>query len=169
MSATIETNTASTEAPAGPQAPRRRRGWLVGAAIGIVALIVVLAFALSGGSGTKTPANQVGATLRDKGIQLAAVSANAGDVSFRVTNRGTVPHEFVVFGTDAAANNLPLGDDGAVNEDAASMHNVIDSGGDIAPGHSATFHANLPAGHYVVVCNLPGHYKLGMHTDFTVK
>ena len=26
----------------------------------------------------------------------------------------------------------------------------------------------LEAGHYVLVCNLPGHYELGMATNFTV-
>jgi uncharacterized cupredoxin-like copper-binding protein len=26
--------------------------------------------------------------------------------------------------------------------------------------------ADLKAGHYALVCNLPGHYKAGMHVDF---
>jgi uncharacterized cupredoxin-like copper-binding protein len=29
--------------------------------------------------------------------------------------------------------------------------------------------ANLEAGHYVLVCNLPGHYQGGMRVDLTVK
>jgi uncharacterized cupredoxin-like copper-binding protein len=26
----------------------------------------------------------------------------------------------------------------------------------------------MPAGHYIAVCNLPGHYKLGMRVDLLV-
>ena len=28
---------------------------------------------------------------------------------------------------------------------------------------------DLPAGHYVVICNVPTHYQLGMRTDLTVQ
>jgi uncharacterized cupredoxin-like copper-binding protein len=28
--------------------------------------------------------------------------------------------------------------------------------------------ADLSPGHYALVCNLPGHYKAGMHVDFWV-
>jgi uncharacterized cupredoxin-like copper-binding protein len=27
---------------------------------------------------------------------------------------------------------------------------------------------NLKKGRYVLICNIPGHYKSGMHADFTV-
>jgi len=45
---------------------------------------------------------------------------------------------------------------------------VFDSGDNVAVGTTKLFHTALAAGHYVLVCNLPGHYKLGMHTAFTV-
>ena len=41
--------------------------------------------------------------------------------------------------------------------------------GDLAAGASKSLTLSLPAGHYALICNLPGHYKAGQHTDFTVK
>jgi hypothetical protein len=35
-------------------------------------------------------------------------------------------------------------------------------------GATNTITIDLEAGHYVFMCNLPAHYGLGMHTDFTV-
>jgi uncharacterized cupredoxin-like copper-binding protein len=38
------------------------------------------------------------------------------------------------------------------------------------PGHTESFKTDyLTPGHYVAVCNLPGHYKLGMSLNVTVK
>ena len=38
----------------------------------------------------------------------------------------------------------------------------------IDTGGLKSINLNLPAGKYVFICNLPGHYKLGMHATFTV-
>ena len=35
-------------------------------------------------------------------------------------------------------------------------------------GSSQDLKVNLAAGKYVLICNLPAHYKQGMHTAFTV-
>ena len=50
----------------------------------------------------------------------------------------------------------------------AGIMKVFDSGDNVAVGTTKLFHAALAAGNYVLVCNLPGHYKAGMHTAFTV-
>jgi uncharacterized cupredoxin-like copper-binding protein len=52
-----------------------------------------------------------------------------------------------------------------VEEDAVS---VIDEVEETAPGGSASLTVDLASGHYVLFCNVPGHYSQGMHTDFTV-
>ena len=36
------------------------------------------------------------------------------------------------------------------------------------PGTSMVLTIDMKAGHYAVVCNLPGHYAGGMHEDFWV-
>jgi uncharacterized cupredoxin-like copper-binding protein len=102
-------------------------------------------------------------------VSLSAAAVPAGRVGFEITNDGTIGHELVVFRTDLRADQLPLGADGNVNEESPLLHNVLDTGGDIAPGHSRTMIVRLAPGHYVVLCNLPGHYHLGMHVDLTVR
>ena len=38
----------------------------------------------------------------------------------------------------------------------------------VAPGSTQTVNAQLEPGNYVIICNVPGHYQLGMHAGFTV-
>jgi uncharacterized cupredoxin-like copper-binding protein len=108
-------------------------------------------------------------TEKDFAIVPAATTAKAGLVDFTVANTGPSPHEFLIFQTDLGAEKLPLGTDGRVNEDAAGISKVFDSGTNIDVNGSKSFHTALMAGNYVLVCNLPGgHYMAGMHTAFTV-
>jgi hypothetical protein len=74
----------------------------------------------------------------------------------------------LIFQTELAADRLPLGRDGRVDENADGVLKVFDSGDNIAVGTIKTFHIALAAGRYVMICNLPGHYLAGMHTAFTV-
>jgi hypothetical protein len=74
----------------------------------------------------------------------------------------------LIFGTDLPADKLPLGPDGRVDESGDGVLKVFGSGDNIDVGTTKTFHIALAAGHYVMVCNLPGHYLAGMHTAFTV-
>jgi len=88
-------------------------------------------------------------------------------VTFHVKNAGTQVHEFVVVRTELAADKLPLASGAPeVNEEAAGLA-VVDEVEDLAAGAAADLTVTLEAGHYVVICNVPGHYGLGMHTDFT--
>jgi uncharacterized cupredoxin-like copper-binding protein len=102
-------------------------------------------------------------------IELGASSATAGSVTFQITNGGTVVHEFVVLKTELAADKLPVdASEGVVSEDTPGL-TVIDEVEDIAVNATPTLTVDLPAGHYVVICNLPAHYAGGMHADFTTK
>jgi hypothetical protein len=89
-------------------------------------------------------------------------------VDLKVTDRGPTAHEPLILKTDLASHKLPLGPDGRVDEGGTGVQKVFDSGANIDVGATKTFHTALAAGNYVLVCNLPGHYKLGMHTAFTV-
>ena len=68
----------------------------------------------------------------------------------------------VVLRTPKAAGSLLSG------AEADESGNVGETG-DLAPGQSKTVSVTLKKGHYVLLCNLPGHYKAGQHTDFTVQ
>jgi uncharacterized cupredoxin-like copper-binding protein len=120
--------------------------------------------ASSGGGGTS-----VTAKLTEFKIELGATSAPGGPVTFELTNSGTVVHEFVVFKTDLGADKLPLAADGATvdEEGAGASLTLVDEVEDIAVGATASLAVDLPAGHYVAICNVPAHYTSGMRVEFT--
>ena len=137
----------------------------VGVLLAASAVAVVLAYALKGSS---SPAGDVRASTVDYRV-LLPTTLSAGKHTIGYTNKGSVPHEIVIFKTALPADQLPLSADGDVNEDSPSLHNVADSGDSLAPGGAKSFTtSSLTPGHYVAVCNLPGHYSLGMRLDVTV-
>ena len=109
----------------------------------------------------------IGATEADYSITLDESSASAGEVTFDVTNEAEQPHEFVVFKTDLAEDQLPTDDEGNVDEEGDGVE-LVDELEDIAPGDEPSLTLDLNAANYVIICNLPGHYKQGMHASFTV-
>jgi uncharacterized cupredoxin-like copper-binding protein len=101
---------------------------------------------------------------RDFSLRTATLLVRQGLVTFRVTNAGPSTHEFNVDRTDLAADALPLRADGlSVNEDSKRLVNV---GGmdDIRLGTTRDLTLRLTPGHYVLFCNLEGHYLGGMYT-----
>jgi uncharacterized cupredoxin-like copper-binding protein len=107
----------------------------------------------------------IAATLKEYSIKLSAATATPGAVTFTVTNGGTMVHEFVVLKTDIKAANLPLANGAVTEDDYTSMGEVAD----LAAGASGTMTATLTAGHYAIICNLPGHVSQGMVADLTVQ
>ena len=105
-------------------------------------------------------------TMTDYEMKLSAPVAKAGEVTFHVQNNSEVNiHEFVVVKTDLGAGSLPVGDDFLVDESALTP---VDEVEDLEPGQSADLVVTLEPGTYALICNLPNHYTLGMHADFTV-
>jgi uncharacterized cupredoxin-like copper-binding protein len=108
------------------------------------------------------PAKLIGVNLREYTVNPSSKVGQAGKVTFNVQNSGTVTHEFVVIRTDKPAGSLLKG------ARADETGNVGETG-DLKPGQAKTISLNLAAGHYALICNLPGHYAAGQHTDFTVR
>ena len=92
-------------------------------------------------------------------------SANAGAVSFNVTNTGTTAHNFRIIKTELAADQLPVANN---HVDETKVDIIAKSPTDITAGTSQTVSATLVPGNYVLICNVVGHYKIGMHVAFTV-
>ena len=115
---------------------------------------------------TQAPAaaGSVGVTVTEWSLEPAQSSIAAGEVTFDVANGGTVPHEFVVIRTDADPTALPLAA-GAADE---SSLDVVGRSDMIDGGSSASVTFELSAGSYVLICNIPAHYGLGMSAAFTV-
>jgi uncharacterized cupredoxin-like copper-binding protein len=105
----------------------------------------------------------VDVTLAQFSVMPSDPAAAAGRVTFRVHNAGTITHEFVVIRTPVLASDLPLKGGRAVESG-----NVGETG-DLKPGATSSVGIKLTAGHYALICNLPGHYLAGQHTDFTVR
>ncbi len=136
----------------------------------LVAVTALIAACSSSGSSPSTGAagpTDVSAGLSEFNIDLAANTGSAGSVTFDLKNNGTTTHEFVVFKTDLPPDQLPLSADGTeVDEEGAGI-TAVDEVEDIEAGATANLTVDLPAGHYVVICNLPAHYTSGMHAEFT--
>jgi uncharacterized cupredoxin-like copper-binding protein len=107
------------------------------------------------------------ATLKEFSITLAPAEATAGEVHFELKNVGAIEHEFVVFKTDLDPAKLPVDADGNVDEEGAGVEHIGEQE-HVKPKTPMDFSISLDAGSYVVVCNLPAHYKAGMHAALTV-
>lgn len=91
----------------------------------------------------------------------------AGTSSFAVLNAGTVPHELLVFKSDLAPSAYPIDGSGHINEDDPGI-SLLSDADNIDPGASQPRTVDLAPGTYLFVCNIPGHFKLGMFAVVTV-
>ncbi len=100
-------------------------------------------------------------------LTFSQYSAQAGPITFHIVNGADdMLHEFIIIQTDSPADELPTDEmTGRVKEEAVT---IIAAAEDIPPSNSRNVTVNLAAGHYVIVCNLPGHYQQGMRVDFNV-
>lgn len=127
----------------------------------VLALALVLVSAC--GDGTDTAAvTEISVTLQDGSIELSQGMVEGGSLSMEVVNEGTMVHEIEVFAGDET--DLPVSNGVA---DTSGL-TLIDEVEDIVPGATQMFDLDLEPGHYVIICNLPGHYELGMVTELTV-
>ncbi|MFF2964853.1 hypothetical protein ACFVT1_39655 [Streptomyces sp. NPDC057963] len=107
-------------------------------------------------------------------LRAAPTTAPAGLVSLRVINVGALPHEVMVLPlpTGQAAGERPTGSDGKASEAGslgeASRSCDAGTGNGITPGATAWTTLTLQPGRYELVCNLPGHYMAGTHTELDV-
>ena len=110
-------------------------------------------------------ATTVRVVLTEWDLEPSAASVPAGEVTFEVANAGTMDHNFVLIKTDLAADQLNLTGDGT-QVDEEGTGDVIVSTDPFGPGETDPETHELVAGHYVMLCNVAGHYQLGMRADF---
>ncbi len=129
----------------------------------LILLPAVLAALVAAASLNAAPAKTiVTVRLNDSRLVLGAPSAPRWFVNFAVSNRGTVPHEFVIVKTATAAWKLP------VKAGKADETGRVRRFGTLQPGERRQHGLNLTPGRYVLLCNLPGHYQAGQRVGFTV-
>jgi uncharacterized cupredoxin-like copper-binding protein len=155
---------------------RKGPGLLLGALMLLVAgaAVTVAAIQVINGDGSSTPTpaapatavagGKVGVELGEMFIKPASQPIAAGRTTFDVSNAGSVTHEMVVVRTDTPAGQLPTNGAGEASEKGS-----IGEVADLKAGKSDSLTLNLKAGHYALICNLPGHYAAGMYTDLQVR
>jgi hypothetical protein len=134
----------------------------------ILAAALLIATACGGSPGTAATGvpgdGTILTTEKDFGIALEETSTPTGAITFDITNDGPSTHELAVIKTDLAADALPV--DGSTVTEADL--DLVDEVEDIAPGVGTTLTVDLQPGAYVVICNVEGHYRAGMHASLTV-
>jgi uncharacterized cupredoxin-like copper-binding protein len=145
----------------------RRWAWALALVLAALALAVPLTVARRHEPAPRgTPVN---VRLEDFKVQKDAAVVPSGAVSFRILNQGPTTHEFIVVRTELDPDKLPLQRDGlTVNEDAPGI-DLLDEVDGLDIDDRQTLVLRLAPGHYVLYCNLEGHYLGGMHASLTVR
>lgn len=101
------------------------------------------------------------------GFTLDVAEVPAGEVTFVATNTSTAfEHEMVVAPVADTSVPLPyIEAEDRVDEDAAGAIGEI---AETEPGESGTVTLHLDPGTYILFCNVPDHYAMGMWTLLTV-
>lgn len=85
--------------------------------------------------------------LGDYFIEPKAITATGGKVTFKITNTGSVKHDFVILSGGQQVTKSKL----------------------LGKGETATITADLAAGSYSTLCDVVGHKDAGMVGTITVK
>ena len=144
--------------------------------LAIVAMAVLLLSAAACGDDDDDGGAEVDVVLSEFVVEPAEDSIEAGEVTFVIENQGGETHEFVVVEA-ASADDLPVDDDDAFDEDEFGEDNVLGEVEDIEAGDTAELTLDLEAGDYVLLCNIveeedgeaESHFAEGMHATFTVE
>jgi hypothetical protein len=70
-----------------------------------------------GGSVTAEPTNKITGSVREWSVLVSENHAYAGDVTFAITNFGTIQHEFLVVKTTYKPGKIPLGEANKFDEE----------------------------------------------------
>ena len=140
----------------------RRGAWgpsFVAAAVGLLA---------GCGGDSSTSRETIEVKLEDFLLHVSATNAAPGELTMRLDNEGPSTHEINVDRTDLPENALPLRADGLSVEEDSPQLTRIDSVEILEAGDRRNFTVKLPPGHYVLYCNLEGHYLGKMYATLVV-
>jgi plastocyanin len=141
------------------------------------AIVVVLAAGAAACSGNRAPAatenpssaapkaagRRATVDMSDYRFAPANLTARPGTLVITAKNTGRQPHELVLLRT----NNAP--DAFARKAGKASESTSVGEISERAPGANGTHTFKLAPGKYVYICNVDGHYALGMRGTLVVK
>ena len=102
--------------------------------------------------------------MQDYRVLLGTATVKAGTVRFGIKNEGGMEHSFELIKTDLPFDQLPTTGDAKAKEDG-----LVKQVKSLPVGKVSVVTADLAAGRYVVLCNVAGHYQLGMRAALTVQ
>ena len=148
---------------------RARRRWAGALAPVLAALALAVPLTVARRQEPTPSGTPVNVRLEDFKVRQDAAVVPAGTVRFRILNQGPTTHQLIVARTDHAPGKLPLQADGlTVNEDAPGI-DLLDEAEGLDIDDRRTLVLGLAPGHYVLYCNLEGHYLGGMYAALTVR
>ena len=146
---------------------RRRWAWALALVLAALALAVPLTVARrQEPTPSGTPVNVL---LEDFKVRMDTAVVSAGAVSFRLLGQGPTTHEVIVVRTDRAPDKLPLQRDGLTVDEEGRGIDFLDEVEGLDIDDRQTLDLRLAPGHYVLYCNLEGHYLGGMYAALTVR
>lgn len=140
----------------------KRRSFVLTAGL-LVVLWAVVAVLVGTAAEERATATTVRVQLREWKVVPSMVSVRSGKVTFVVRNVGNLSHDFVVLRTNLAPGKLPT-----VGARAKEVGRVGKTSVFIR-GQTRRLTLKLKPGKYVLICNVPGHYKAGMFVGFRVR
>jgi uncharacterized cupredoxin-like copper-binding protein len=111
----------------------------------------------------KATGGRLPVVMRDYKFAPSKLTVGAGTLKVTATNVGQQPHEFVLLRTNKAPDAVAL--KGGKASESSSVGEISEQ----EPGKSAGHTFQLKPGRYVFICNVDGHYKLGMRGSLVVK
>lgn len=133
--------------------------------------LAALSLALMAGACSETVAAfqpgdvQLVVELTDYKVSTNVAVVPARETKIGVRNRGSQPHDLVVLRTELAPDKLPYDAARARAEEPG----LIVRTKELRAGGTAAVTATLAPGQYVLICNVAGHYGLGMRTALKVE
>ncbi len=134
--------------------------------VAFAGILILLAAAACAPS---APSGPVRVVMAEWSVRPSVSSVPAGRVTLELVNQGKVKHELVILKTNLAVASLkmrPTEPDKVDEEAGATNEGEFE---DVKPGETKSASFDLTAGHYLLICNQPEHYKAGMAVAFEVK
>lgn len=133
-----------------------------------LSLALLLGLAVTIAACSSAPENiptdvDVAVHMQDYKVILSVATVKAGTVRFGIKNEGGMEHSFELIKTDLPFDQIPTTGDAKAKEDG-----LIKQVKSLPVGKVSVVSADLAAGKYVVICNIAGHYQLGMRAALTV-
>jgi uncharacterized cupredoxin-like copper-binding protein len=129
----------------------------------------VLTLTLAACTGVPDAPQTVRVMMTDYTFGLTPERIRPGEVTFLVENDATTTlHQLVMVKTYLPADELPDAVPGRMLDAGADVFTLVGAVSDLDPGQAGVLKAWLEPGHYVYLCDTPGHYRRGMYGEFTV-